>query len=68
MGGSWQLFFKHSPSLQIVFFNPAIQALEPTPMPDLSNDAQQAVKRYCQIRFGLENIEQCYKQMQNLRI
>lgn len=63
IGSSWEPFLKHRPTFRYEFRNPAEQNLELVPFDTLSPDEQEQLRDYCEIRFGLKDIPQCYARM-----
>ena len=59
MGISWVLFFKHYPTLQLHYQNPAYIALETVPFQELSQSEQLEFIDYCTVRFGIKDVKQC---------
>jgi hypothetical protein len=63
IGSDWEPFLKHRPTFRYEFRNPAERNLELVPFDKLLPDEQMQLRDYCEIRFGLKNIPQCYVRM-----
>jgi hypothetical protein len=61
--GGWDLFIKPSPSFQFFFKNPAETKYDLVPFDQLDDARKEATRRYCKLRYGLDDIPQCYRRM-----
>lgn len=63
MGIFWEPFFKHRPSLQFRFSNPAQKGLDIIPVDELSISERVEFKQYCEQRFGVAEPSDCYARL-----
>jgi hypothetical protein len=61
IGAWWDIFMKSSPSLQFFFSNPAQPTLEIIPFDQLDDLRKEDMRRYCKIRYWVDDIEECYR-------
>jgi hypothetical protein len=61
----WDIFIKSSPSLQFRFSNPARDGLRPdvVPFDQLDDARKEETRRYCKIRYGIDDMAECYRRM-----
>jgi hypothetical protein len=59
----WTPFLKHRPTFTFHYRNPAVTGLDLVPFDELTSSRRQAVKDYCAVRHGLEDIPACYRSM-----
>jgi hypothetical protein len=59
----WNMFTKSSPSLQLLFRNPAQDGSGPgvVPFDQLDNVRKEETRRYCKIRYWVDDIAECYR-------
>jgi len=57
----WDIFMKSSPSLQLLFSNPAQEVLDIVPFDPLNDARKEEMRRYCKIRYWLDDIAECYR-------
>lgn len=67
-GDADEFFIKNKPSLVFYFSNPAIEDLEIIPFDKLTIDKKNEVMSFCSIRYGLQNISDCYNVMKNMQL
>jgi len=63
LDGGWDIFIKPSPSFQFVFKNPAETKYDLVPFDQLDDARKEATRRYCKLRYGLDDIAECYRWM-----
>ena len=59
VGVSWEAFFKHRPTMQLIFENPGRKSLEVAPFETLAPAEQAALIAFCRIRFGTADPRKC---------
>lgn len=60
-GTDYEFFAKQTPTLQIVFRNPAVCGeCDTPPLQALSSDVRQAFGAFCRARFGLDDVAECH--------
>ncbi len=57
----WDIFVKSSPSLQLLFSNPAQEVLDIVPFDELNDARKNEMRRFCKIRYWLDDITECYR-------
>ncbi|MES2743537.1 MAG: hypothetical protein V4754_21665 [Pseudomonadota bacterium] len=60
VGVTWIFFLKHKPTVQFEFSNPAQLGLELIPINKLTPGQRKKVIEYCDIRYGIVDIDFCY--------
>lgn len=68
IGVYWDVFIKNHPSNKIIFSNPSQKGLDFLPFSQLDAQKQRDFLDYCNIRYGLTDIERCYQLSRNTRI
>jgi hypothetical protein len=61
IGDGWDMFMKPSPSLQLRFHNPAQLVLDIVPFDQLDNAQKEEMRRYCKIRYWVDDLVECYR-------
>lgn len=68
IGVSYQPFIKHRPDWRLLFSDPTQVDLETISFKKLTAAGQRSVIEYCEIRFGLINVEECYLRVAGRKI
>lgn len=56
-------FLKHRRTWQYKFENPIVQGYEVTPQDKLFPSQKSAFMDFCQVRYGIDDIESCYREI-----
>ncbi|AIF47828.1 hypothetical protein [Dyella japonica] len=59
----WEWFVKHRKTWQYKFVNPARPVLEIEAYETLSAGEQVKLKEFCKVRYGVEDVDACYRVM-----
>lgn len=63
IGVSWEPFIKHTPTWHIRFENPAQKGLDIVPLASLTAAERQGLVRFCEVRFGQSNVQECHERL-----
>jgi hypothetical protein len=61
IGVSWEPFLKHTITWRFRFENPAQKGLDIVPLASLTVPEQRELTRFCEVRFGQSNLQQCHE-------